>query len=596
MNADEKLRDILRAEADVIEPSPAGWDRIKETIVVRRRRRLWLRGSLAAATAMSLVAVVAITAAIDRDDRGAERVDVVTQPPTVEPTPAPAPDGVAAIGVWPLTTLDEIDAWNRDPSARPYLADVFTAADVFGREYLGIPKPVLRAPPGEAGVENPSAIYVYRPIEGTTQDLAVTELTFPDDSAPYTVLSAKGGSIDVTSIRSGATVGDSGITSPVVVRGTFAGIDQPIDVVLRAAPSAGGAEIAKARAEIGPDGWTATLTFSTTAETGSLLATTYSNADGGLADAYAIPVSFGKATAGPAPAPSATQAPMSGVYPAQFVGAHSGRIALFDTRSGDRVRYLTEEQPGGGASDPFVTDDGRSVVYVQGEGTCAASIRKIGIVARRAETLVQSKDGRVPSLPKVASDGTLAYAWTTCDPTTGGDTEVVVGTKRIPVQAPDHATVSDLAWDPDGVRLAVVANFCCDGRGEVWLIDPAEVMTVSDGDRIGPDDGRCGWTGVAFTADNRVLASEGCPGATDGDALTSRVRDLSDPDRRAMLTVTGREWIDSVDADGAGDHLILGVLFCEETCDHAPSSAQRFSIDGAPRRTASDVTQPVWVD
>lgn len=597
MSTDEKLRAILRAEADRVDPSPAGWDRIRESIAVRSRRRMWLRGSLAAATAMSLVAVAVVVAAPGRDDRGTDGF-VATQPPAPEESTAPGLDDDAPVGVWPFTTLAEESEFRSSGRAQrePYLANPHDAALQFAKQYLGIAEPVIRAVrPNEYNACCRRA--VFRKIEGTDQEVAVTEVTMNDgtNGRPYYVVGARGGSITVTSPP---VAPGNYVASPLTVTGTFAGVDQPIDVILRAAPSAGGGEIARARAEVGPGGWTATLHFSSTAKTGSLLVTTYSNADGGPADAFAAPIGFIEETS-PAPTATVSDPPMSGLYPAQFVGVESQRIALYDTRSGKRMRYLTAAVPGGAAMDPVVTDDGQSVVYLQVEGGCAASIRQVAIGGGASRVLVQSTDGRVPSLPAIGPDGTLAYAWSTCtddgpyDQTS--DAQLVVGSKRIPVQAEDYATIRDLAWSPGGDRIAVLANFCCAGRAEIRLVDVTTDMRVIDGELVAAD-GPCEWTGLAFTLDNRLLASEGCTGRDDGDPRITRIRDLSDPSRRSVLEVDGADWIDAVDVDRTGDHLMLGVLTCEETCDQAPSSAQRFSIDGAPVVVAPDVAQPVWVD
>lgn len=594
MNADSKLREILRSEADRVEPSPAGWDRIKETVVVRRRRRTWLRGSMAAATALSVVAVFALVAAPDRDDRGVDNVEFATKAPTPERTQlSVVGDPDAAIAIWPLTTQAEVAGWQADPAQYPFLTDLDATATKFATEVLGIADPIIRSPEGDDVVC--CTRQISRRVPGAAQEIAVTTLTMhdPTQGEPGYVVSAEADSLTLTA----PTVGDD-VGSPLVVTGTFAGTSQAIDVALRSAPAHGGRQIAKVRAEIGPDGWTATLDFAVAPRTPlSLFVTADSGADGGIADALATYLRYdaeGSAAATDAAAPSPA-AVGDASYPSMFVGVQDGRIALFDTSSGNRVKYLTPKEPGGGASDPFVTDGGRSVVYVQGEGTCAGSVRKVTISGSGPKVLARPTGGRVPSSPEINVKGELAYVSTTCAEGAAGDSELVVGTKLIPVQSDDHATIDDISWSPDGDRIAVLSIFCCAQDHAVNVVDPDKHALVTDGQDLGGPNEPCRWSGLTYTLDSRLLVAEGCVGLDDGDPKGTRVRDLSDAGKRVVVEMSGDEWIESVSIDRTGDHLVLGVLSCAETCADAPSAAYRVSVEGPPRRVASNAVRPVWV-
>src|SRR4051794_19427397 len=91
---DDKLRAILRMEADEVEPSAAGWDAITTGIAARRVRTRWLRGgTLAGAVLTAAALVVFTTSGHDRD----------TLHP-VNPTPSAAPSESASETPAPSTS------------------------------------------------------------------------------------------------------------------------------------------------------------------------------------------------------------------------------------------------------------------------------------------------------------------------------------------------------------------------------------------------------------------------------------------------------------------------------------------------------------
>ncbi len=613
MSADEKLRDILRAEADLIEPSPAGWDRIREVIAVRRRRRLWLRSSLVATTALSLVAVVALvsTGGTDPDTRG--RIVPATAPPSPSASPgavpAPADRDAPLPVIWPLTTLRQIDFWQDNPQSRPALRSPETTAKEFVLRYLGLADVRVES----SGVTSGTSFWVVSrlivPGDEKTRvfiaTVAVTAEYARDDPepGPYLVSRVESGdgveSLTITSL----TGGDSPLMSPVTVTGRVNGVDESVRVEIRGHQPAGAAgyvELAKAFVPAGAEQpWETVLSFPEPPENaGAVYASTASPADGKLSAVTVIPVALTSPRMQDAAARTATPQPTaaSEIYPAQFVAVEDGRIGVYEAKTGKRVRFYTEPRPGGGASEPSVYENYSSILYVQGEGTCASSIRSVGLDGFPRETLVTSKEGRVASKPAMSDGGRLAYASSVCDPAAGA-TELVVGSKRIRFGTEEGGSINDLAWSPKGDRIAVLVGLI--DSTEIYLVDPDTASSVVQGkplprppDEEGVD---CDWSSVTFAGDGRLLAGQACwSEISDAGSLGGRIVAFEESGPRPFLTLPER--IAAFDVDRSGDHLVLGMLACDETCEHAPESVERFSVDGDPVKVTEGLTQPVWVD
>ena len=589
MNADEKLREILRAQGDSVEPSAAGWDRITQGVALRRRRRMWLRSSLAAATALSLVAVVALTVTRDSDNRANEIIPATTAPSPDSSSAATAPDSTTSIAVWPLTTEAEVAAWKADPAGYEFLGDRGATALAFAKDYLGLATPAIDTS-GERVVVRRTAEDADRPIYVGTLDMA------GGGERPYLVTGMSADGVTITGPRPGYSV-----TRSFSVSGTFAGADQVIDVELRTAPSAGGKTIAKARATIGPAGWHAILEHvSTVARTGSLLVTTDSGLDGGLAGSVAMRIAFAEETRS---APSARTAPPINdrAYPAQFVAVEDGRIGLYDTKTGARVRFLTEPLTMGGIDDLSVTPDGKAVVYVRGTGSCAFEDRRVAITGGDPDILV-GVNGRTFSSPVLSSQNDLAYVDSYCQ---GGDGAVSIVVQRAQsprtnrsdqrvVESRDPAsTLLGLSWSADGANLAaVLIRFGHDGDSSSVRALDVSTKVVDDAPLLAettPDsDPGCAWRDTAASRRPRFVGVMVCG---DGTARppSAYAMELTGA-RPRVITSFEPLYATTISADTSGDHL----LFETRTADDV-RAVYRFSVDGDPIKVADNLTQPAWV-
>jgi hypothetical protein len=117
----------------------------------------------------------------------------------------------------------------------------------------------------------------------------------------------------------------------------------------------------------------------------------------------------------------------AGQVPAGFAGLtppHSppsaaGRLAWYSTATGKRLRFLTPQGPGGGAFNPVMSADGRTVAFERSTGSCAQVIGSVPVTGGRERVLVPTRFSRkgpvVPSNPAYSSDGRyLGYLTSGC--------------------------------------------------------------------------------------------------------------------------------------------------------------------------------------
>jgi len=110
---------------------------------------------------------------------------------------------------------------------------------------------------------------------------------------------------------------------------------------------------------------------------------------------------------------------------ASFVGLTSprsspsaaGRLAVYSTADGRRLRFLTAQKVGG--FNPVISADGRTVAFERGAGPCDQTIDTVPFDGGRVRVLIPMKSNAnrpiVPSSPAYSSDGRyLGYLTTGC--------------------------------------------------------------------------------------------------------------------------------------------------------------------------------------
>ncbi|HEV2891976.1 MAG TPA: hypothetical protein VGX28_16500 [Frankiaceae bacterium] len=549
MNTDEKIRAILRMEADAVEPSAAGYDAIKTGIAARRRRTWWVRGSAFAGTVVATVAALVVMAAdpAPQTIRPAPSTSVGTDPtpsPTATPSPTPtatvaAPPDTAALGtIWPLTTYGELRAWKKDNATYPSLATPRGSALAFARSYLLISDAEVVEQAPYWLVKRPGGVYVTKLSmraygEGTT--------------APYLVTFAESDAFRIDSPSSEATV-----DSPLVVQGTYDAVDPSLTVRLRG-DGAGSApvEYGDRRAELSaPNTWRTELAYSPTTSVGAVMVTLGSLRDEGIAAAAVVPVRF---------------APASAAGAETYVGVRGDEVALFDARNGAYLRPLNHPQEGQPDYAPDLSPDGSRVLWAGSIKACSTGVTVLPVAGGTGGGF--ATEYGVITLPRFAGNGAVAYVQNGC-----GD-----GAKP-QLRLHDLATDTDrLLRTLDGDPSALAAS--PDGRHLVYLVGTTLTwLDVRAGTVTNvPPTQECEWRAVDVVGTSSagrpiLLGLETCMdsgyvslyrfavGAPDHDLVAELLRDASyyrvehDPASGATLVTHGVEdgpsWIEKLARDG----------------------------------------------
>lgn len=475
MNTDEKISAILRMEADAVDPSPAAFDIIRTGVAKRRRRIGWLSGLTAAAAALAVVAVAVVVTGGKGTPRG---IQPATASPSAPSARRPEDTTGTPIGaIWPLTTSNDVNAWLADHAHYPSLATAQGSALAFAHTYLGISDAVV-APAGATWeVRRPSAAR------------AVSRLDVrgfgPGGAAPYVVTAATSPGLRLAPL-------DAAIRTPLRVHGTFTDVDPAILVTLRTHSNAATpSDIAMTNAVTGPpDVWTASVAFRTNETTGSVLAVNKSNKDGGVIAAAATPVTF-----------------VQPDIPSEMVVSRAGRVAVVSTATGDLVRWLTPANVP--ASDPSLSRDGTTVVYVETTGKCKGVVAAVPFAGGPSRTLDTPASG-LPSGPALDGDN-LSYGTSDC-----------VGKSALSIGSAGQGTDETLPGPPVG-DLAVLGRFTSyvtrESSGTVLHVRES-TATPNDSPTdtpIAPPDG-CQWEAATLVPSGAqgaaVIGAAGCAGVT----------------------------------------------------------------------------------
>lgn len=554
MNPDDKLAAILRMEADEVEPSAAGWDAITTGIAARRVRTRWLRGGALAGAVLTVVALLVFTTSGSDHDSLHPVTPTSTATPSADvsetPTPSPsvspsvsaspvAPPSASAVpafqgaageptgGIWPLTTWDEVHAWQADHSKYPELATVEGAALAFARTYLGIPDATVQA--RGADRENMFATVLRDGREVSSLRLSGFGPYNEMLTAPFVVNYAYSPGLEI-GVPDYRTLHDS----PITASGSYGSVDPSLTVTLFADGAGAPVELAHTKATTYPssstNAWVATLEFSTTAKTGSIRVTNPSLKDGGVAEAAAIPVRFGT------PPP-----------PSKFVAARDGRIAVLSTATGAVQQWLTPA--GVEAYDPRRIAGDSRVVYVERTGSCSSAIKRIA--GGTVETLV-TENAVLANPVWYGQEPNMRWAYERTGCGTGAKHELVLhgGTQEVTVPV-DGEVLGDLGL---GDTAAVAYVVLKDG---VSRLHQARFDGAPADPPVAPPAGCYTWSAVTVGAPvlpNRNptwLAAARC-GSTRLYRLDPDFRNPTFVGNAAALNVTSLDW--SPD----GNYLVLG--------------------------------------
>jgi len=230
----------------------------------------------------------------------------------------------------------------------------------------------------------------------------------------------------------------------------------------------------------------------------------------------------------------------AGSRPAFLVASDQldGRLAIYDVATGRRVRYLTDQQPGGGDGWPVASADGRDVYFTRGLGTCAAEIDRVDVSTGAVSTIVRNGDGTPPvSVASLSGDGSrIAYVTGSCDPGQPGSMNVrdlaTGDEKRFPIL--DEAF--PLALSPDGRHLAF-GHHAQDGSGSGVSILDIDVATSIDQAMAVDVPTTCGSGGLVYESDAALLVAT-C-GPDERGVVIAEFDPSSGARRRTVVEVPG---------------------------------------------------------
>lgn len=583
---EDRLREVLLAEAETVVPAGDGLTRIRERVERRRARLRWLRPTVSLAAVAGVAAAAVLIGSVGGDVEQTLRPDPGTPGGGSATAPGPMPTGTAAPAltsgvtpIWPFTSVEAAQTWQAGggPVAQPWSLDpARTAAHFLVALDADAVSTVLSTKLERLGaVPGVQVTLGYRAAGAPDRAVTVVHLvrlgTGPQP--PYAVRFAGAYRLQVSGLPFFGF-----LHSPTTVRGTVRDTAATVVVELRRAGAATGTRLASAQATPGANAWTARLAFSAAPGLATLVARS-AGPDGRTEQLTAVPVRL-RGPSRPASGPGGSV----GGYPATFVAAVGGRVAVLDSGTGAVRRYLTDAQPGGGVADLFLDTFGGRVYFTRGTGTCGAEVHSVPLTGG-AETVAipAPAGGRSENAVVTGEGGTVAYTTTACS----GGAAVVAGSLGggVPATsypAPPGHSVRLLGYRP-GTPQVLYLDSVGGATGTLRLLDttrPAGPLATASSVVPTPTQSGCHDLGATYDPAGRLVLAAGCAGGT------VRVLRVEVGNRVAVLaTVTGGSLGPvALDWDPAGQALLLG----------ADGHVSRLDGGRATRLSGPVATWPVW--
>jgi dipeptidyl aminopeptidase/acylaminoacyl peptidase len=270
----------------------------------------------------------------------------------------------------------------------------------------------------------------------------------------------------------------------------------------------------------------------------------------------------------------------AGGMPARFVAESGGRIVVVAAATGQIEKYLTGDQPGGGAADPAVSPDGRSVWFSRTDGDCAAHLASVPVGGGKERPVPGSGEAGPEERPLPRPGyAQLAFTRTDCDE----PAESLFVTDIQGLEGYGQTGLLPVAWSRSGQHLLAHSS---DGR-EVRLLTVNNAGSIVDNTVLAPRDRSkdCRLEVAGFSPDDNggYVALRRCEGA-DQDARRSLVLlNRAGEQRKVLVRLRrGHDFVDRIAFDPTGRSLLFST---------APSARR-----GDARRSAPEVSLWVWRD
>ena len=239
--------------------------------------------------------------------------------------------------------------------------------------------------------------------------------------------------------------------------------------------------------------------------------------------------------------------------PAQFLAERGGRIVVVSAETGRIDRYLTGELPGGGAEEPALSPDGRTVWLSRGDGSCAAHLASV--------PLAGGKERKLPGSGEVGPEGSplprpgrphIAYSRIDCDEPGAA---LIVG-DLAGLEGHGQLGLRPLAWSRDGILLLAAA---ADGD-EARLLEVGESGSIVGNRPLELVDTKrdCRLQAVGFSPDdnNGYVALRRC-GVGESARRTLVLLDRDGRYRKTVVRLPrGEDFIDTPAFDRSGHSLL----------------------------------------
>jgi hypothetical protein len=412
ISPEDRLRQVLLAEAEDLVPAGDGLQRIEQRLADRHSLRSKLVPALAIAGVVAVAGVAAITVSLT-DDGSLKPVQHGTPGPIPtgctgglceEPKPSPSlsttdvTTSASGIPLWPVTTDVQAADWQRRSNTPRWEADPVQVTQHLLDDFLKLPG---QAMPRQDANEDVALVDVS--AGGRTVSQVRLVRVGRDPSGPWSVVSATSPVLAVTQ----PTDGDE-VSSPINVAGTVNDVDQSVHLRLMSDRVLG-----EGYQPAGRDlPWTHSLAWKATDWTvAALVGNTFS----GKGDLSAVTITAlrraGASTPG-VPAPGTV-----------LVAVESKHIVSADALSGRQLRQLSF--PPAGATDSSPDRGGADgVVWVRTTGDgCTSSIIRAGLARGPAGVTVDAKP-IMRSLPSLSAGG-RSLGWVE-RPCSGGPSTVVI--------------------------------------------------------------------------------------------------------------------------------------------------------------------------
>jgi hypothetical protein len=268
--------------------------------------------------------------------------------------------------------------------------------------------------------------------------------------------------------------------------------------------------------------------------------------------------------------------------PSRFVAERDGRIVVVSAETGRVERSLTDQLPGGGASDPALSPDGRRVWFSRGDGSCAAYLASVPLDGGNEEKLPGSGEAGPESRPLPRPDRPhIAYARSDCKDSSAA--ALIVG-DLAGLEGHGQLGLVPLAWSRDGHLLLASA---AGGDGdETRLLEVSESGAIVGNQPLAVvDNGKdCRLQVIGFSPDDNdgYVALRRC-GLGEPARRTLVLLDRDGAYRRTVVRLPrGEDFLDRPAFDPTGHSLLFAT---------ASTAAGRGSTAGNP-----EVTLRLWRD